>query len=371
MENKKMQSYLRKSAFGIASVSAAVLAGVTSVQAAEPAATPTATSTDSFQLMVAMQKDAEANEALSDAKVAALDKVDAYKTSLSDAEKTNFETKLQVADTMDEVTKLNSDVKNAVVTANTQGMAEGINALTGDVKTPADFKLEFAKDDAKKALKAAGVSDFYIKKIDGAKTVDSVKALRDSILDAVAKSKADQLAKNVEGIAEGINTLTGDVKTPDDFKLEFAKDDAKKALKAAGVSDYYIKKIDGAKTVEGVKSLKDFILNSLAKKDQPTPTPEVKPAPTPEVKPAPETKPAEPKAPGMPQVKPGKAAPAADAPAAKSNVKHLASNPVAMKSAANQLPSTGDSANPFFTAAAFAVMTSAGMVTLAAKRKEN
>ncbi|WP_201448009.1 albumin-binding GA domain-containing protein [Streptococcus halichoeri] len=366
MENKKMQSYLRKSAFGIASVSAAVLAGVTSVQAAEAVADG-----ESFQLMVAMQKDAEANEALSDAKVAALDKVDAYKTSLSDAEKTNFETKLQVADSMDEVTKLNSDVKNAVVTANTQGMAEGINALTGDVKTPADFKLEFAKDDAKKALKAAGVSDFYIKKIDGAKTVDSVKALKDSILDAVAKSKADQLAKNVEGIAEGINTLTGDVKTPADFKLEFAKDDAKKALKAAGVSDYYIKKIDGAKTVEGVKSLKDFILNSLAKKDQPTPTPDVKPAPTPEVKPAPETKPAEPKAPGMPQVKPGKAAPAADAPAAKSNVKHLASNPVAMKSAANQLPSTGDSANPFFTAAAFAVMTSAGMVTLAAKRKEN
>ncbi|WP_221913405.1 albumin-binding GA domain-containing protein [Streptococcus halichoeri] len=358
MENKKMQSYLRKSAFGIASVSAAVLAGVTSVQAAE-----TTDNGESFQLMVARAK---TSEELSDAKAAALDNVDA-KTEISATAKAEFEDKLQDATSTAVVNKISAEVDKAekavIITKNTQGMAEGINAMTGDVKTPADFKLEFAKDDAKKALKAAGVSDFYIKKIDGAKTVDSVKALKDSILDAVAKSKADQLAKNVEGIAEGINTLTGDVKTPDDFKLEFAKDDAKKALKAAGVSDYYIKKIDGAKTVEGVKSLKDFILNSLAKKDQPTPTPDVKPAP--------ETKPAEPKAPGMPQVKPGKAAPAADAPAAKSNVKHLASNPVAMKSAANQLPSTGDSANPFFTAAAFAVMTSAGMVTLAAKRKEN
>ncbi|WP_159543427.1 albumin-binding GA domain-containing protein [Streptococcus halichoeri] len=368
MENKKMQSYLRKSAFGIASVSAAVLAGVTSVQAADPS--EIAGPGESLQLAIAMQKDAQANEALDNVKAKALDNVDA-KTNLSTDEKTNFAAELQDAKSMEAVNKLNTQINKDVIATNLQGMAEGINALTGDVKTPADFKLEFAKDDAKKALKAAGVSDFYIKKIDGAKTVDSVKALKDSILDAVAKSKADQLAKNVEGIAEGINTLTGDVKTPDDFKLEFAKDDAKKALKAAGVSDYYIKKIDGAKTVEGVKSLKDFILNSLAKKDQPTPTPEVKPAPTPEVKPAPETKPAEPKAPGMPQVKPGKAAPAADAPAAKSNVKHLASNPVAMKSAANQLPSTGDSANPFFTAAAFAVMTSAGMVTLAAKRKEN
>ncbi|WP_159796139.1 albumin-binding GA domain-containing protein [Streptococcus halichoeri] len=297
MENKKMQSYLRKSAFGIASVSAAVLAGVTSVQAAEPSAAPAVPENGSFQLMVAKQQAAEeaeakANEALSDAKAKALDNVDA-KTNLSTDEKTNFAAELQDAKSMEAVNRLNTQINKDVIATNLQGMAEGINAMTGDVKTPADFKLEFAKDDAKKALKAAGVSDFYIKKI------------------------------------------------------------------------------DGAKTVEGVKSLKDFILNSLAKKDQPTPTPEVKPAPTPEVKPAPETKPAEPKAPGMPQVKPGKAAPAADAPAAKSNVKHLASNPVAMKSAANQLPSTGDSANPFFTAAAFAVMTSAGMVTLAAKRKEN
>ncbi|WP_159560588.1 albumin-binding GA domain-containing protein [Streptococcus halichoeri] len=364
MENKKMQSYLRKSAFGIASVSAAVLAGVTSVQAADSPVDP---------VVIHKNGDTLTNQLGNSEEKLKLRAEETVARAAQTAENVQG-----LADGINDLTgtvKTPEDFKQEFakerLTKNVEGMAEGINALTGDVKTPADFKLEFAKDDAKKALKAAGVSDFYIKKIDGAKTVDSVKALKDSILDAVAKSKADQLAKNVEGLAEGINTLTGDVKTPDDFKLEFAKDDAKKALKAAGVSDYYIKKIDGAKTVEGVKSLKDFILNSLAKKDQPTPTPDVKPTPTPDVKPAPETKPAEPKAPGMPQVKPGKAAPAADAPAVKSNVKHLASNPVAMKSAANQLPSTGDSANPFFTAAAFAVMTSAGMVTLAAKRKEN
>lgn len=36
-----------------------------------------------------------------------------------------------------------------------------------------------------------------------------------------------------------------------------------------------------------------------------------------------------------------------------------------------QLPSTGDKANPFFTAAALAVMASAGMVAVSRKRKED
>ncbi len=41
-----------------------------------------------------------------------------------------------------------------------------------------------------------------------------------------------------------------------------------------------------------------------------------------------------------------------------------------MKKANNQLPSTGEAVNPFFTAAALAVMATAG-VAVVAKRKED
>lgn len=40
-----------------------------------------------------------------------------------------------------------------------------------------------------------------------------------------------------------------------------------------------------------------------------------------------------------------------------------------MKKTTNQLPATGEAVNPFFTAAALAVMATAGVVAI--KRKEN
>ncbi|KPJ22256.1 LPXTG cell wall anchor domain-containing protein, partial [Streptococcus phocae] len=49
--------------------------------------------------------------------------------------------------------------------------------------------------------------------------------------------------------------------------------------------------------------------------------------------------------------------------------------PIAPKAVApkaeHQLPSTGESTNPFFTAAAVAVMASAGVLAVSAKRKED
>lgn len=45
--------------------------------------------------------------------------------------------------------------------------------------------------------------------------------------------------------------------------------------------------------------------------------------------------------------------------------------PAEAKKDEKKLPSTGEAANPFFTAAAFAVMASAGMVAVSSKRKED
>ncbi len=84
--------------------------------------------------------------------------------------------------------------------------------------------------------------------------------------------------------------------------------------------------------------------------------PEVKPEAKPEVKP--EVKPE-----AKPEVKPGTVAKAAQA------GKAAVAKPE-MKKANNQLPSTGEVVNPFFTAAALAVMATAG-VAVVAKRKED
>ncbi|CRH91900.1 Immunoglobulin G-binding protein H precursor [Chlamydia trachomatis] len=45
--------------------------------------------------------------------------------------------------------------------------------------------------------------------------------------------------------------------------------------------------------------------------------------------------------------------------------------PLEAKKDGKQLPSTGESVNPFFTAAALAVIAGAGMVAVGSKRKEN
>ncbi|HEL0749225.1 YSIRK-type signal peptide-containing protein [Streptococcus equi] len=78
-----------------------------------------------------------------------------------------------------------------------------------------------------------------------------------------------------------------------------------------------------------------------------------------------------PKAPEKPETKP-EADPKADKPA-KPEAKPAAPKADAKKAApkAGQLPSTGESANPFFTIAALTVIAGAGMAVVSPKRKEN
>src|SRR3712207_6792560 len=78
-----------------------------------------------------------------------------------------------------------------------------------------------------------------------------------------------------------------------------------------------------------------------------------------------------PKAPEKPETKP-EVDPKADKPA-KPEAKPAAPKADAKKAApkAGQLPSTGESANPFFTIAALTVIAGAGMAVVSPKRKEN
>ncbi len=88
-------------------------------------------------------------------------------------------------------------------------------------------------------------------------------------------------------------------------------------------------------------------------------TPEVPSQPqTPEVKPTPQVTPSESqKGAGTSQVQ-------------TPHQEQKLMKPVVNSTSVKHLPATGETTNPFFTAAAVAVMTSAGLLTLSAKRRE-
>ncbi|HEO6720634.1 TPA: LPXTG cell wall anchor domain-containing protein [Streptococcus agalactiae] len=95
----------------------------------------------------------------------------------------------------------------------------------------------------------------------------------------------------------------------------------------------------------------------------------------PDVKP--ETKPEAPKVPSKPDVKPETKPEAPKAPSKPGTVvkadqagKAAVAKPE-MKKADNQLPSTGEAVNPFFTAAALAVMATAGVAAVVKRKEEN
>ena len=111
-----------------------------------------------------------------------------------------------------------------------------------------EWNLNNAKEEAKQALKDAGVtSDLYAKQIDKANTIEGVNALRDEIIESHKKSQVDP----------------GKKVTIDEWNLNNAKEDAIKALKEAGItSDFFLNQIRKAKTIEGVESLKNDLLKS-------------------------------------------------------------------------------------------------------------
>ncbi|MEE3742227.1 LPXTG cell wall anchor domain-containing protein [Streptococcus dysgalactiae] len=104
--------------------------------------------------------------------------------------------------------------------------------------------------------------------------------------------------------------------------------------------------------------------------------PEVKPE-APKVPSKPEVKPEAPKVPSKPEVNPETKPEAPKAPSKPGTVvkadqagKAAVAKPE-MKKAANQLPSTGEAVNPFFTAAALAVMATAGVAAVVKRKEEN
>ena len=162
-------------------------------------------------------------------------------------------------------------------------------------------------------------------------------------LEALRKAKKETEAALAEATAKA-EKLAEDNKILDISRKGTRRDlEAARKANEAAKAEIESLKAQLAKQAEEIAKLKEA-------------KPEVKPEAKPEVKP--EAKPE-----AKPEVKPGTVAKAAQA------GKAVVAKPE-MKKANNQLPSTGEVVNPFFTAAALAVMATAG-VAVVAKRKED
>lgn len=183
---------------------------------------------------------------------------------------------------------------------------------------------------------------------------------------------------------------------PVNEELETVRKEALATLDRLGANRLIKKIVETAKSVQGIK---DFMASTVPTLEEnlkvaateglteflkseklPEMAPEVTPE-TPEV--APEAMPETPKVtPEAPKEEAPKAeekpaapkkeekAPSVSKPAVAEAKKAMAT-PAAKKEVKNQLPSTGDSYNPFFTASAMAIVAGASLMAVDRKRKEN
>nr|AVZ66195.1 liver arginase [synthetic construct] len=152
---------------------------------------------------------------------------------------------------------------------------EGVEALKLHIL--AALPLAEAKVLANRELDKYGVSDFYKRLINKAKTVEGVEALKLHILAALPLAEAKVLANrelDKYGVSDFYKRLINKAKTVEGVEalklhilaalpLAEAKVLANRELDKYGVSDFYKRLINKAKTVEGVEALKLHILAAL------------------------------------------------------------------------------------------------------------
>ncbi|MGT2935336.1 YSIRK signal domain/LPXTG anchor domain surface protein [Streptococcus castoreus] len=382
MEKKKRVKYfLRKSAFGLASVSAAFVVG----------------SSVSAQVTTRAQADKLRKEALSE--------ISKSESSISD--KTVLDgIKSSIGESVDrdKIAELKGTASQVIAAqaekeADAKAEKELSDAWEAAAKEAAKADaLAKAKEAALKEFNQYGVSDYYKKLIEKASTVEGVQQLQAQVVESVKEARLSE----AKALAIG-------------------------ELDKRGVSDYYKKLINNAKTIEGINALKAEILAALPKSkvidatkltpalttyklvikgqtlkgettvkaataeaaekafrlyankngisgewayDDATKTFTVtemsKDVPIKPEKPG-TTTPLTPLTPATPIAKDSNA----KKDVTKKSEAKKEEKKAETKKDGKKLPSTGDATNPFFTAAAFAVMASAGMVAVSSKRKEN
>ena len=282
-------------------------------------------------------------------------------------------------------------------------------------QTPAEdtvksIELAEAKVLANRELDKYGVSDYYKNLINNAKTVEGVKALIDEILAALPKTDTYKLILNGKTLKGETTTEAVDAATAEKVFKQYANDngvdgewtydDATKTFTVTekpevieaseltpAVTTYKLvingKTLKGETTTKAVdaetaeKAFKQYAndngVDGVWTYDDATKTFTV----TEMVTEVPGDAPTEPEKPeaSIPLVPLTPATPIAKDDAKKDDTKKEdAKKPEAKKEDAKKaetLPTTGEGSNPFFTAAALAVMAGAGALAVASKRKED
>ncbi|MGT2938110.1 albumin-binding GA domain-containing protein, partial [Streptococcus constellatus subsp. pharyngis] len=235
METKKMKYYLRKSAFGLAAVSASVLVCVNTVSA---------------QVTTRAQAAKLREEATQ--KISELEKTIDDKTQLSSVKK-----EIQNAVDRDKIQEL-SNKANQIVSA----QAEKEALIKSEKKLADAWELEAAKDAALKELNQYGVSDYYKKLVNSAKTVAGVKKLQAQVVESAKKARVSEATDGLSGFLKSQTPAEDTIKS---LELSEAKTLALREFDKYGVSDYYKKLVNSAKTVAGVKKLQAQVVESAKK----------------------------------------------------------------------------------------------------------
>ncbi|QJD64107.1 albumin-binding GA domain-containing protein [Streptococcus dysgalactiae] len=451
-KEKKVKYFLRKSAFGLASVSAAFLVGSTVFAVDSPiedtpiirnggeltnllgnsettlalrneesatADLTVAAVADTVAAAAAENAGAAAWEAAAAADALAKAKADALKEFNKYGVSDYYKNLINNAKTVEGVKDLQAQVvesaKKARISEATDGLSDFLKSQTPAEDTVKSIELAEAKVLANRELDKYGVSDYHKNLINNAKTVEGVKDLQAQVVESAKKAR---ISEATDGLSDFLKSQTPAEDTVKSIELAEAKVLANRELDKYGVSDYYKNLINNAKTVEGVKALIDEILAALPKTDtyklilngktlKGETTTEAVDAETAEkafkqyandngvdgvwtyddatktftvtemVTEVPGDAPTEPEKPeaSIPLVPLTPATPIAKDDAKKDDTKKEdAKKPEAKKEDAKKaetLPTTGEGSNPFFTAAALAVMAGAGALAVASKRKED
>lgn len=128
--------------------------------------------------------------------------------------------------------------------------------------------LDIAKEKALAELSQEGVtSEFFLKQIKNAKTKEGVEALKNELIQSHKQSIEEKFLNEIsnfrlnKNIVESIKDIF--VKSEKEQKLEKAKTEALTNLKDLGItSEFLLKAVEKAKTIEGVNSLKDELIKS-------------------------------------------------------------------------------------------------------------
>ncbi|WP_159335971.1 albumin-binding GA domain-containing protein [Streptococcus dysgalactiae] len=225
-KEKKVKYFLRKSAFGLASVSAAFLVGSTVFAVDSP-----------IEDTPIIRNGGELTNHLG-----------------------NSETTLALRNEESATADLTAAAVADTVAA---AAAENAGAAAWEAAAAADA-LAKAKADALKEFNKYGVSDYHKNLINNAKTVEGVKDLQAQVVESAKKAR---ISEATDGLSDFLKSQTPAEDTVKSIELAEAKVLANRELDKYGVSDYYKNLINNAKTVEGVKALIDEILAALPKTD--------------------------------------------------------------------------------------------------------